>query len=103
MMSSSRAISSQADRHWAEGHRGAVEIEHLKEEVRKRLWEPLLQQARWASLDPAGCSDRGEAVQAQICSVPQGTPWERPASPGASLFPSLVCHGHAGSRVRKEP
>ena len=44
MMSSSRAASSQADGHWAEGHRGAVETEHVKQEVRKRPWEPLQQQ-----------------------------------------------------------
>ena len=46
------AISSQADGHRAEGHRGAVKTEHLKEEVTKRFFEPLLQQARWASRGP---------------------------------------------------
>ena len=65
MMSSSRATSSQADGHWAEGHRGAVETEHVKQEVRKRPWSHC-SSSPWASLDPAGHSDRGGRAGADL-------------------------------------
>lgn len=97
MMSSSRGISSQADRHWAEGHRGAVETEPLKEEVRKRLWEALLQQARRASPDPAGCSDRGEAAQVQICLYLRVLPGSAPH------LPALPCSHHSCAVVTQAP
>ena len=94
MMSSSRTISSQADGHWAEGHRGAVETKHLKKEVRKRLWEPLPQQVRWASPDPAGCRDRrGGRTGADLLCTP-GLP---PGSAPNLLVPPCSHHSCAMS------